>query len=77
MKFATCNEPWRDTPIEDVFQIAGRIGFAGVELAPFTIADHVDEISATRRKEIVQAAADAGVEIVGLHWLLVSPKGCT
>lgn len=75
MKFATCNEPWRDIPVEKVFEIAAKIGFGGVEVAPFTIADHVDEISAGRRKDIVRAAADAGVEIVGLHWLLVSPKG--
>lgn len=75
MKFATCNEPWRESPIEEVFKTARKIGFAGVEIAPFTIADHVDDISAARRKEIVRAAADEGVEIVGLHWLLVSPKG--
>lgn len=75
MKFATCNEPWRETPIEEIFKIAARIGFAGVELAPFTIADHVGDISTQRRKRIVQAARNAGVEIVGLHWLFVSPKG--
>lgn len=75
MKFATCNEPWRDEPIEEVFATAARIGYTGVEIAPFTLAETVDEISAARRKEIVKAAGDAGVEIVGLHWLLVSPKG--
>ena len=75
MKFATCNEPWRDTPVEEVFPIAARLGFGGVELAPFTIADDVGDISARRRQAIVRAAGDAGVEIVGLHWLFVSPKG--
>lgn len=76
MKLATCNEPWRDAaPIEEVFRIAARIGFDGVELAPFTLAEDVNDIPAARRKEIVRAAADAGVEIVGLHWLFVSPKG--
>ena len=72
MKLATCSEPWRDVAsIEEVFQIAGRIGYDGVEIAPYTLAEHVDDISAGRRKEIVQAAAGAGVEIVGLHWLFV------
>ncbi len=75
MEFATCSEPWRDVPIEQVFAIAARIGFAGVEVAPFTIAERVDEISTDRRKRIVKAAADAGVDVVGLHWLFVSPKG--
>lgn len=75
MKFATCNEPWRDVPVEEVFEVAAEIGFEGVEIAPFTIAEHVDEISADRRKQIVRAAGDANVQIVGLHWLFVSPKG--
>lgn len=75
MKFATCNEPWRDTPIENVFRKAAQIGYTGVEIAPFTLADDVRDISADRRREIVRAAGDAGVEIVGLHWLFVSPKG--
>lgn len=75
MKFATCNEPWKDVPVEEVFKIASDIGFEGVELAPFTIAEHVDDIPADRRKQIVKAAADAGVQIVGLHWLFISPKG--
>jgi len=76
MKLATCNEPWRGVAqIEEVIKIAARIGFDGVEIAPFTIADHVDEISAARRKEMVNVAEGEGVEIVGLHWLFVSPKG--
>ncbi len=76
MRFATCNEPWDGVArIEEVFEIAARIGFEGVEIAPFTLAEHVDEVSGARRREIARAAADAGVEIVGLHWLFVSPKG--
>lgn len=75
-KLATCNEPWNGVaPIEEVFRIAAGIGYDGVEIAPFTLADHVDDINASRRREIARAAADAGVEIVGLHWLFVSPKG--
>ncbi len=75
MKLATCNEPWKDVPIEDVFRRAARIGFTGVEIAPFTLADDVRHIPPQRRREIVRAAADARVEIVGLHWLFVAPKG--
>jgi sugar phosphate isomerase/epimerase len=75
MRFATCNEPWRDVPIEAVFRKAAEIGYAGVEIAPFTIADDVREISASRRREIARAADEAGIAIVGLHWLFVSPKG--
>lgn len=75
MRFATCNEPWKDTPIEEVFSVAAGLGFQGVEIAPFTLAEHVEQISAVRRREIVKAAGDHGLTIVGLHWLFVSPKG--
>ncbi len=46
-----------------------------MEIAPFTIGDSVEEIPASRRQEIVDAARNHGVEIVGLHWLLVKPEG--
>ena len=52
-----------------------QVEFDGVEIAAFTLADSIDDISADRRKEIVQAAGDAGVEIVGLHWLFAAPAG--
>jgi len=75
MKLATCTEPWRDLPIEDVIEVAAELGFDGVEIAHFTIADDVRQIPPDRRQRIARAAADAGIEIVGLHWLFVSPKG--
>lgn len=75
MKFAICNELWRDRSIEDIFRTAARLGYQGVEIAPFTLGESVDAISAKRRKGIRRAAAEAGVKIVGLHWLFVSPKG--
>jgi sugar phosphate isomerase/epimerase len=75
LEFAICNEIWRDTGIEKIFTKAAALGFDGVEIAPFTLAESVADISADRRREIVRAAADAGVAIVGLHWLFLSPKG--
>ena len=75
MKFATCNEYFENWPIEDVFSYAAEIGYDGVEIAPFTLADTVEDIPADRRRAIRRAAAEAGVEIVGLHWLLISPEG--
>lgn len=75
MKFATCNEYFENWPIEEVFAYAAEVGYQGVEIAPFTLAPSVEEISAGRRQEIRRAAERAGVEIVGLHWLLVSPTG--
>ena len=75
MKLAVCNEFFEDWKIEDVFNYAAEIGCDGVEIAPFTLAESVTQISAKQRSDIRKAAEKAGVEIVGLHWLLASPPG--
>ena len=75
MKFGTCNEYFENWEIEDVFKYAADIGYDGVEIAPFTLADSVDDISEARRQQIRAAAESAGVDIIGLHWLLIKPEG--
>ncbi|HUV05636.1 MAG TPA: sugar phosphate isomerase/epimerase family protein [Armatimonadota bacterium] len=75
MKFSICNELFEGWQIEDVFRTAAELGYEGVEIAPFTLADSVEDIPRSRRREIVKAADSNGVEIVGLHWLLVKPEG--
>ena len=61
--------------IEDVFLCAAKLGYDAVELAPFTLAESVVDISPIERDRIRKAADTAKIEIAGLHWLLVSPKG--
>ena len=75
MKFGTCNEYFEGWAIEEVFDYAAEVGYDGVEISPFTLADSVDDIPDRRRREIRAAALSAGVEIVGLHWLLIRPEG--
>ncbi len=75
MKISICNELFQGWPIEKVFDYVAQIGYDGVEIAPFTLADSVTEISPARRKAIRRAAEKSGIEIVGLHWLLVKPEG--
>ncbi len=75
MKFAICNEIFQGWKLEDVLACAARLGYAGVEIAPFTLADSVNEISASQRKDIRELAARHKIEITGLHWLLVKPEG--
>ena len=74
-RLAVCNELWGDMPIEEVFDRAASLGYEGVEIAPFTLAESVEHISAERRRAIRRAAEVSGVQIVGLHWLFVSPPG--
>ncbi|MCJ7803884.1 MAG: sugar phosphate isomerase/epimerase, partial [Desulfobacterales bacterium] len=75
VKISICNELFQGWPIEKVFEYAAQLGYDGVEIAPYTLADSVTEISPKRRKAIRHAAEENGIEMVGLHWLLVKPEG--
>ncbi len=75
MKFSICNEMFEGWKWEDVFKYAGELGYDGVEVAHFTLCDSVTEVSKADRERLRQSAKDAGVEIVGIHWVFVSPKG--
>ena len=46
-----------------------------MEIAPFTLANSVNDISATERQRIRDLAARHQIAIAGLHWLLVKPEG--
>ncbi len=75
MKFAICNEIYQGWKIKDVFAHAAKAGYQGVEIAPFTLANAVADISAAERQRIRDAAQRSQIAIVGLHWLLVKPEG--
>jgi sugar phosphate isomerase/epimerase len=75
MRFAICNEIYPGWKLEDVLAHAAGLGYAGVEIAPFTLANSVTEISAAERERIRDTATRNQIAIVGLHWLLVKPEG--
>lgn len=75
MKFALCNEMFENRPVAEVCLVAGRLGYHGIEIAPFTLARSAADVTSRQRKEIRQAVAEHGLEIVGLHWLFVGPTG--
>lgn len=75
MRFSICNEMFGETPFDEVCATAKEIGYEGVEVAPFVLANSVNDLDADDRKKLKQTAADHGLAIVGLHWLLVKPEG--
>jgi sugar phosphate isomerase/epimerase len=75
MKFCICNEIFQGWKIEDTLAYAKRIGYHAVEIAPFTLAGSVDDIPASQREAIRAAAVRCGIEIAGLHWVLMKPEG--
>lgn len=54
---------------------AQKVGYDGIEIAPFTIAKSVSEISPETRQQIRQTAKKVGIEISGIHWVLVQTEG--
>lgn len=75
MKFGICNEIFQGWKIEEAIDFAARAGYDGVEIAPFTIARTVSDISPSQRRHVRDAAARSGIEICGLHWLLARTDG--
>ena len=75
MKFALCNEMFEGRSMAEVCSAAKRLGYDGIEIAPFTLAGSADEVSAGQRKEVRGIVEDSGLEVVGLHWLFAGPSG--
>ncbi|MBC7854673.1 MAG: sugar phosphate isomerase/epimerase [Pirellulaceae bacterium] len=75
MRLAICNETFQNWPLDKAFAFARELGYTGIEIAPFTIAINAFDISPQQRDEIRRQAEDAGLEVVGLHWLLAKTTG--
>ena len=76
MRYALCNEVVRELDFASQATLAASLGYDALEVAPFTLdAEAPHRLPAARRAELRRIAADAGVPIAGLHWLLVAPAG--
>jgi len=80
MKFAICNEMFGDRPCADTFSTIRKLGYTGVEIAPFTLAPQwmpcdIRNVPPEKIVEVRAMAEDAGLEVVGLHWLLAKTEG--
>lgn len=73
-KYAMCNESMGQLSWAEQCQIVSEAGYKGIEVAPYTlVAQGVQEIAPARRRQMVSTMKDAGIECVGLHWLLSPP----
>lgn len=75
VQFGICNEIFKDWKLEDAMSFARRAGYDAIEIAPFTIANYVTNISPSARQSIRDNAARAGIAISGIHWVLVQAEG--
>jgi sugar phosphate isomerase/epimerase len=75
MKIALCNEVVRELDFAAQCVFAAELGYDGIELAPFTLGPEPHLLATAERARLCRAADDAGIAIVNLHWLLVTPAG--
>jgi len=74
MKFAICNETFRNHDFEGTCAEARRHGYTGLEVAPFTLGD-VSAITPAKAAALGKMVRDHDLEMVGLHWLLAKTEG--
>ena len=76
MRLTLCNEVVREMLFARQCALAASLGYAGLEVAPFTLdAEAPHLLGATWRQRLRATAAEEGIAITGLHWLLVAPAG--
>jgi sugar phosphate isomerase/epimerase len=75
MHYAICNETFEGWDHRRVCQFVADLGYQGLEIAPFTLAPRITDVSAPQRRELRQQAEDCGLTILGLHWLLAKTEG--
>ena len=75
MKFGLCQELFGDRPWAEQCRTMAELGYHGVEIAPFTLAPRVTDVSAEQRAALRAEAEAHGLEVIGLHWLLAKTEG--
>jgi D-psicose/D-tagatose/L-ribulose 3-epimerase len=74
-RHAICNEIYKGWPFADACKSMREIGYGGIEIAPFTLADDPGTLAADKRREYRSVIEGEGLYFVGLHWLMLAPKG--
>jgi sugar phosphate isomerase/epimerase len=70
-----CNETFKQRRLEDTCKAIRNAGYTGVEIAPFTLTEDPVGIPIQKRREYSSIIRSEGLTFVGLHWLLLAPKG--
>src|SRR5215467_9694689 len=74
-RHSTCNEAFEKWSFADACKAIRKAGYTGIEIAPFTLGESPIDVDADQRRECRDIMQSEGLTFVGLHWLMVSPKG--
>ncbi len=75
IRHAICNEVYQGWDFAESCRSMRKFGYEGIEIAPFTLSDNPASITADARREHARIIQEEGLTFVGLHWLMVAPKG--
>src|SRR3979409_845355 len=75
MRIALCNEVLAGMPLERQCEYAARLGYDGLEIAPFTLSASPEKLSTADASRIRGVVEASGLVVPGLHWLLGKPEG--
>jgi sugar phosphate isomerase/epimerase len=75
IRLGICNELFEGWDFDRVCRTVKELGYQGLEIAPFTLAPKITDVSTDRRRELRSMIEDAGLETIGLHWLLAKTEG--
>jgi len=75
VRIALCNEVIAPMPFPQQCEYAAKLGYDGLEIAPYTLSEEPHRMGAARAAAARAAAEDAGIAVTGLHWLLIKPGG--
>ncbi|GHU36182.1 tagatose 3-epimerase [Betaproteobacteria bacterium] len=75
MRISLCNEVLAGKSLAQQCEYAAKLGYDGLEVAPFTLSETPETISAEEAAKIRATIESFGLVVTGLHWLLVEPAG--
>jgi D-psicose/D-tagatose/L-ribulose 3-epimerase len=74
-RLALCNEVLAPWPFQRQCEYAAALGYRGLEVAPYTLQADPLQITDAQARQWAAIASDHGLQVSGLHWLLVAPAG--
>ena len=75
IRLGICNELFEGWDFAEACRTVKRLGYDGLEIAPFTLAPRITDVTPSRRLELKGILEDAGLATIGLHWLLAKTEG--
>lgn len=74
-RHSICNEVYKGWDFAAACRHMRSVGYDGIEIAPFTLAEDPARIPPAKRRECRDIITAEGLTFVGLHWLMVAPPG--